>query len=223
MAGMSVGDRLKKINQRIANACTRAGRDPRSVRLLAVSKLQPLTKIREAYEGGQKDFAENYLQEAALKQEQLANLPVDWHYIGRIQSNKAKLLPGKFKLIHSVDRLSIIDALAKPRIPQEILLQFNVAGEETKGGAAEQELEKMLLHADATKLKVRGLMVMPPFTENPEEVRPFFKRARECAAALGLSELSMGTTQDFEVAIEEGATWIRIGTDVFGPREKDEV
>ena len=219
---MSVGERLNKINQRIKNACNKVGRDPHSVRLLAVSKLQPLAKIRGAYESGQRDFAENYLQEASTKQEQLVNLKVDWHFVGRIQSNKAKLLAGKFKLIHSVDRLSVIDALAKSNIEQEILLQFNVALEESKGGATESELEKMLVQAQATKLKVRGLMVMPPFTDNAEDVRPFFKRARECALALGLSELSMGTTQDFEVAIEEGATWIRIGTDVFGPREKDE-
>lgn len=220
---MSVGDRLNKINQRIENACKKAGRDPRSVRLLAVSKLQSLAKIREAFECGQRDFAENYFQEASTKQNQLANLPIDWHFVGRIQSNKAKLLAGKFKLIHSVDRLSVIDALAKSNIAQEILLQFNVALEESKGGATEGELEKMLEHAETTKLKVRGLMVMPPFTNNAEDVRPFFKRARECAQALGLGELSMGTTQDFEVAIEEGATWIRIGTDVFGPREKDEI
>jgi PLP dependent protein len=220
---MSVADRLKKLNARIESACRRAGRDPLTVRLLAVSKLQPLSKIRQAYEAGQTHFAENYVQEALNKQEQLANLPVDWHFIGRIQSNKAKMLPGKFKLIHSVDRLSVVDALAKTGVEQEILLQFNVAGEQQKGGATEEELEVMLKHADASKLKVRGLMVMPPFTENPEEVRPFFRRAREKAQALGLSELSMGTTQDFEVAIEEGATWIRVGTDVFGPREKEEV
>lgn len=223
MAGMSVGDRLNKINQRIENACKKAGRDPHSVRLLAVSKLQPLAKIREAYESGQRDFAENYFQEASAKQNQLVNLSIDWHFVGRIQSNKAKLLAGKFKLIHSVDRLSVIEALAKSNIEQEILLQFNVALEESKGGATEGELEQMLKHAEKTKLKVSGLMVMPPFTNNAEDVRPFFKRARECARALGLSELSMGTTQDFEVAIEEGATWIRIGTDVFGPREKDEI
>ncbi len=219
---MSVGERLKNLNSRIACACERAGRKPGSVRLLAVSKLQSLAKIREAYEHGQRYFAENYQQEAAVKQEQLASLPVEWHFIGRIQSNKAKLLAGKFSLIHSVDRVSIVEALAKTQIAQNILLQYNVAGEASKGGAAEDELEKMLRAAEGTKLKVGGLMVMPPFVENAEENRAHFQSAARKLRALGLTELSMGTTQDFEVAIEEGATWVRVGTDVFGPREKDE-
>lgn len=200
----------------------KAGRDPRSVRLLAVSKLQGIPKIREAYEEGQRFFAENYQQEAARKMEQLANLQCEWHFIGRIQSNKAKLLAGKFSLIHSVDRVSIVEALAKTGVAQDILLQYNVAGEESKGGGTEEDLEAMLKAASGTKLRVLGLMVMPPFTDDPETVRPFFKRAASKAKELGFAELSMGTSQDFEVAIAEGATWIRIGTDVFGPREKDE-
>lgn len=200
----------------------RAGRDPRSVKLLAVSKLQPIPKIREAYEEGQRFFAENYQQEAAQKMEQLANLQCEWHFIGRIQSNKAKLLAGKFSLIHSVDRVSIVEALAKSHAAQDILLQFNVAGEETKGGGSEEDIDAMLKAAQGTDLRVRGLMVMPPFTDNPESVRNYFRSAYEKARSLGLNELSMGTSQDFEVAIEEGATWVRIGTDVFGPREKDE-
>jgi pyridoxal phosphate enzyme (YggS family) len=215
---MSVSERLEQLNARIAAACARAGRPRESVRLLAVSKLQSLAKIREAYDCGQKYFGENYVQEALGKLEQLASLPAEWHFIGRIQSNKVKQIAGRFALIHSVDRASILEALAKTGRPQDVLLQFNVAGEASKGGADERALEELLAAARGT-VRVRGLMVMPPFTERPEEVRPCFRRAREVAARLGLSELSMGTTQDFEVAIEEGATWIRIGTDVFGPRE----
>lgn len=221
MAGTSVGERLQKINSRIASACGRAGRKPESVRVLAVSKLQSIAKIREAYECGQKFFAENYFQEAKAKQEQLVNLPLEWHFIGRIQSNKAKLIAGRFALIHSVDRVAIVEALAKTGVAQDILLQYNVAGEASKGGAAEEELESMLAAARGTKLRVRGLMVMPPLTQNADANRPLFKSAYAKARALGLDELSMGTSQDFEVAVEEGATWIRIGTDVFGPREKD--
>jgi pyridoxal phosphate enzyme (YggS family) len=184
--------------------------------------LQPIAKIREAYQEGQKYFAENYQQEAALKMEQLANLPVEWHFIGRIQSNKAKLLVGKFSLIHSVDRVSIVEALAKAGIEQNILLQYNVAGETSKGGGTEEDLDAMMKAAQGTNLRVRGLMVMPPFSDDPNGSRIYFRSAYEKARELGLNELSMGTTQDFEVAIEEGATWVRIGTDVFGPREKDE-
>ena len=218
---MSVAERLNKIQIRMGAACARSGRDPLSVRLLAVSKLQSVAAIREAYDAGQKDFAENYVQEAEEKMEQLANLPVNWHFIGRIQSNKVKLLAGKFRLLHSVDRMSIVEGLHRLGRPQEILLQYDVAGEESKGGATSLELEKILsfLSREKSSVVARGLMAMPPFAENPEDVRPYFRKTRELAMALGLPELSMGTTQDFEVAIEEGATWIRIGTDVFGPRE----
>lgn len=217
---MSVSSRLEQIEKRIVAACARAGRPRDSVKLLAVSKLQSLAAIREAYDHGQKDFAENYVQEAVEKMEQLASLPVDWHFIGRIQSNKVKQIAGRFRLIHSVDRESIVEALLKQGRPQEILLQYNVAAEVSKGGADEAEIER-LMKLCVPPLKVRGLMVMPPLSANAEDVRPYFRRARELASRLGLAELSMGTSQDFEVAIEEGATWIRIGTDVFGPREEN--
>lgn len=233
MVGMSVAENLKKIESRIQNACARAGRDRSGVKLLAVSKLHGLEKIRAAYDCGLRDFAENYAQEAFRKQEQLYSLPVRWHFIGRIQSNKAKLLAGRFELIHSVDRPVIADIFNRQELnkPQDILLQFNVAGEASKGGAAEEDLRRTF--ADVTEhdnIRVMGLMVMPPLSEDAESVHPYFRRAREvlhelrssldheAAGKHPMSELSMGTSQDFETAIEEGATWIRLGSEIFGPR-----
>ncbi len=234
MDGTSVGSRLEKVKQRILQSEVRAGRAPGSARLLAVSKGQDIAKIRAAFDAGQTDFAENYAQEAVTKLEQLENMPVAWHFIGRIQSNKVKMLVGKFAYIHSIDRIEIaaaFDTLSTER-PQKVFAQFNVAEETSKGGASEAELRDLVEKTVGFKnLRLQGLMVMPPQTENPEAVRPYFHRARrllwELRAALPaplkavhpLDQLSMGTSQDFAVAVEEGATWIRVGSDVFGPRE----
>ncbi|NJL24645.1 MAG: YggS family pyridoxal phosphate-dependent enzyme [Calothrix sp. SM1_5_4] len=236
MVGPSVGERLNRIRLRMAEACARSGRDPASVRILAVSKLQGLGKIREAYEAGQVDFAENYVQEAVDKLEQLYSLPVNWHFIGRIQSNKVKFLKDRFYAIHSIERLSVAEHLNRltARPPQRVFLQFNVGAESSKAGADESELENLLggVISSCPGLSVQGLMVMPPQHEDPELSRPYFIRAREVLRRLReglgagharlhpLDQLSMGTSGDFEVAIEEGATWVRIGTDVFGPREE---
>ncbi len=222
MAGMSVVNRLQIIRNRAAKACARAGRAEDAVHILAVSKGQPIEKIREAFDCGQKFFAENYVQEALGKLDQLENLPVEWHFIGRIQSNKVKQLAGHFAKIHSVDRLSIaasLDSLSSNR-PQEIFLQYNVADEASKGGGNERDVEEMAEKIQSLPhVRVRGLMVMPPLLEKPEDSRPFFKKARALRDKLRLNELSMGTSADFEVAIEEGATWIRIGTEIFGERK----
>ncbi|NJM09659.1 MAG: YggS family pyridoxal phosphate-dependent enzyme [Bdellovibrionaceae bacterium] len=233
---MSVAESLKKIEERIQAACARSGRIRASVRLLAVSKLQPPEKIREAYALGLRDFAENYAQEALDKQELLIGLSeARWHFIGRIQSNKAKMIAGRFALVHSVDSVKIADFFNRQPLsePQDILLQFNVANEASKGGAGESALfELASLAVQHANIRVRGLMVMPPLTADAEAARPFFKRAREVLRELRdklgpevltrhpLNELSMGTTQDFEVAIEEGATWIRLGESVFGVRSE---
>jgi pyridoxal phosphate enzyme (YggS family) len=235
MAGESVAERLQNLNSRVLETCRRSGRAPESVRVLAVSKAQSLAKIRSAYDSGQREFAENYAQEAVEKLEQLANLPVQWHFIGRIQSNKVKFLAGRFWAIHSVDRYSIAQALDKQcealgRV-QNIFLQFNVAGEATKGGAAEADLENLFnALLGFAHLRVLGLMVMPPLELEPEAARGCFALARRKLEELraGLSadalrqhpcaELSMGTSHDFEQAIEEGATWIRVGSEIFGPR-----
>lgn len=239
MAGQSVGDRHKKVKEQIQAACLRAGRTPESVHLLAVSKLQSPTKIRQAHQSGQQDFAENYVQEAQEKMISLAECSLRWHFIGRIQSNKLKLLSGKFYAIHSVDRVSLIQPLnawcASQQVVQNIFLQFNVANESSKGGAALKELENLITAAKGcAHLRTLGFMLMPPMTDDPEVTRPYFKMARQLLTEVHANlsedeklrhpfvELSMGTSQDFAVAIEEGATWVRIGSDIFGPRETEE-
>ncbi len=230
---MSVVQNLSKVEERILAACARSGRVRASVRLLAVSKLHSPEKIREGYAAGLRFFGENYAQEAVDKQKLITDLPeLSWHYIGRIQSNKAKLLAGKFSLIHSVETAKVADYFNRAgEKPEDILLQYNVAGEDSKGGA---DLNELLATVDAVtqheNIRVHGLMVMPPLTADAESTRPYFKKAREVLQTIRdrvgpgalakhpLNELSMGTSQDFEVAIEEGATWIRLGTDIFGAR-----
>jgi pyridoxal phosphate enzyme (YggS family) len=231
---MSVERNLKLIEERIEAACARSGRKREDVLLVGVSKLQSTEKIREAHAAGLRDFAENYLQEALEKQDELLALNLRWHFIGRIQSKKAKALAGKFALIHSVDRPEIADIINRQELqrPQEILLQYNVAAEDSKGGASESALRELFEDCcEHENIRVMGLMVMPPLTENPENVRTYFKKARDMRDSLRsqlngemlkihpMSALSMGTTQDFEVAIEEGATCVRIGTSIFGERQ----
>ncbi len=233
MDGSSVGSRLDKVKQRIAESEVRSGRAPGSARLLAVSKGQSISQIQAAFAAGQTDFAENYAQEAVEKLDRLENMPVAWHFIGRIQSNKVKMLAGKFAYIHSVDRLEIasaFDALSSAR-PQKIFAQFNVSDESQKGGVTESALKELVEKIVSFKnLRLQGLMVMPPQTETAEETRSYFHRARrllwELRSALTapqrnlhpMDQLSMGTSQDFTVAVEEGASWVRVGTDIFGPR-----
>ena len=235
MPGTSVAARLQNLKARIEAACLRSGRTPADVHLLAVSKMQPSCRIEEALHFGQRDFAENYVQEAMLKQEQIA--AARWHFIGRIQSNKVKLIANRFVIIHSVDRFSVahnLDRLNEGR-PQEIFIQFNVADEASKAGAGELELENLVRGVGAlTNLRMLGLMVMPPAKAAPEATRGYFKTARETLHRLRdalpaevrarhpFAQLSMGTSQDFEIAIEEGAHWVRVGTDVFGPRDINE-
>ncbi|MGZ3722353.1 MAG: YggS family pyridoxal phosphate-dependent enzyme [Bdellovibrionales bacterium] len=234
MAGTSVAERLQDLKQRIEHAGALNRRKPDSVRLLAVSKLQSAALVREAFAAGQTDFAENYIQEALLKQRELADLKaLRWHFIGRIQSNKVKLLAGNFYAIHSVDRVEILQALNRAsqalNVVQDIFLQLNIAGEESKSGADVGQLEHLLTEAGkCDNLRVMGLMVMPPLDESAEKARPYFAKARELMRAQRallnerhpFNELSMGTSGDYPAAIAEGATWVRIGTDVFGPREE---
>lgn len=233
MVGPSVAKNLDLIRKRIASAALRAGREVDDVRLLAVCKKQDLHKIRAAYDHGQRDFAENYAQEALLKLEQLQNLKAAWHFIGRIQSNKLKMLAGRFDYIHSIDRVELLKPLndLSSRRRQKIFLQYNIGAESSKGGAAESELESLLNEAlKCGNLEVAGLMVMPPLFENADDARPLMRQARlkleSLKAAVGssntapLNQLSMGTSHDFEIAVEEGATWVRIGSEIFGPREE---
>ncbi len=202
-------------------------------KVLAVSKLQTEEKIRLLYTEGQRDFGENYVQEALEKIEHLNNCTdIAWHFIGHLQKNKAKFVVGKFALIHSVDSLELAQALSKQcqskNVQQKILLQVNLAKEESKSGFDEETLQSQweeIQHLPG--LIICGLMTMPPLTETGEEVRPYFKDLRRLQEKLRTSvdpmihpmnELSMGTSHDFKVAVEEGATIVRLGTILFGER-----
>jgi len=226
-----LAENLAKVRERIAAACARAGRKPEDVRLIAISKTFPPERIRQAYEAGLRDFGENRVQEAAAKRPALSDLTATWHLVGHLQSNKAKPARELFHWIHSVDSLRLAEKLDKvaqcrgERLP--VLIEVNLGGEAAKAGAessAVGELAEALSRLET--LDVRGLMVIPPFLEEPEMVRPYFRRLRELAKEVAardlpnvsMQELSMGMSHDFEVAIEEGATMVRIGTAIFGPR-----
>jgi pyridoxal phosphate enzyme (YggS family) len=202
---------------------------PATCRILAVSKLQSVDKICDLYDQGQRAFAENYVQEALDKQQELQRkgVPIEWHFIGHLQTNKAKQVAGRFACIHSVDSLKIGQALAKfctPDKPQKVYLQVNLAGEQSKGGFAEAELAQALPTLCALPgLHVAGLMTMPPLSADPEQVRPYFKQLHQLLIQWqkpfpNLQELSMGTSGDYAVAAQEGATWVRLGTVLFGAR-----
>lgn len=197
--------------------------------LLAVSKLQSEEKIRNLYSQGQRLFAENYVQEALQKKAHLADLKdIQWHFIGSMQSNKAKQVVGEFSWIHSVDSLSLAQKIstqsAARGIQQKILLQVNLSGETTKGGFSEPELRQYIADLSALpSVIVGGLMTMPPLFEEAELARPYFHQLRKLRDELklqfpSLQELSMGTSSDYQIAIEEGATMVRLGTVLFGER-----
>jgi len=229
---MAIKDNLEHILARIAAACARSGRDPESVRLVAVSKTKPASMIDEAAAAGQTVFGESYVQDFLGKVEDVRSRP-EWHFIGALQSNKVKYLRGKVAMIHSVDRLSLAREIdrqwGKLGRTVDILLQVNLGGEETKAGTTEEELKELVRRtAELSYVRIRGLMTLPPYLDDPEEVRPFFRRLRELAGGIGelgiagvaMKELSMGMSHDFEVAVEEGATLVRVGTAIFGEREK---
>jgi pyridoxal phosphate enzyme (YggS family) len=229
---MSISSNLEHIHQRISAACTRCGRDPRTVRLVAVSKTKPAAMIEEAAAAGQRLFGESYVQELAAKTEEVRS-PVEWHFIGGLQTNKVKYLRGKVSLIHSVDRLSLAREIdrqwARLGKKADILIQVNLGAEETKSGTAEEEtLDLVREVSQLPHLNIRGLMAIPPYFEDPEAVRPFFRRLRELAGEIAarkvpgveMAELSMGMSHDFEVAVEEGATLVRVGTAIFGERSR---
>jgi PLP dependent protein len=234
-----VKERLQRVHERLAEAAARAGRAPDAVRVVAVSKLHPAAAIDAAFEAGVRDVGENYAQELADKLERCAHAgELRWHFIGRLQRNKARVVVGaaasgpgdpRCALIHAVDseRLAIeIDKRAAAAgVVQPILFAVNVAGEASKTGVEPGQVEGLVATCAALPaVDCAGLMTMPPLADDPEEVRGFFRalrelrdRLRDGGAALG-PELSMGTTGDFEVAVEEGATLVRIGTAIFGPR-----
>jgi len=221
----TIASNIAKVATRIREAAQAAARDPDEVRLLAVSKTQPAEAIRHASAAGLGDFGENYLQEALDKQAELADLPLTWHFIGPIQSNKTKAIAEHFDWVHSVDRLKIAQRLSAQRPaslpPLNVCLQVNVSGEASKSGCEPQEVASLAKEIAALpRLRLRGLMAIPEPTEDPAEQRAAFARLRQLQEALDLrlDTLSMGMSQDLEAAIAEGATWVRIGTALFGAR-----
>ncbi|MDA0427092.1 YggS family pyridoxal phosphate-dependent enzyme [Stutzerimonas frequens] len=217
---------IAKVAARIREAAQAVHRDAATVGLLAVSKTQPAAAIREAFAAGLRDFGENYLQEALDKRVELDDLPLIWHFIGPIQSNKTKAIAEHFDWVHSVDRLKIAQRLSDQRPatlpPLNVCLQVNLSGEASKSGCTPQELRPLAEAVAAMpQLRLRGLMCIPAPTEDPAEQRAAFARLRllRDELALDLDTLSMGMSQDLEAAIAEGATWVRIGTALFGARD----
>jgi len=226
-----IADRLAGIRERIDAAARSAGRDPSSVRLVAVSKTFPIDLVREAFAAGQRDFGENRVQEALDKVDAAADLPIDWHLLGHLQSNKARRAATAFATIHSVDSVDLLrkldDAAAEAGRRPQLFIQVDLAGEATKFGAAPDRVSRILEAAASCRAaRVTGLMTLPPYPEAAEDSRPYFRRLRELRDRLVaegvpapmLAELSMGMSGDFDVAIQEGATLVRVGTAIFGRR-----
>jgi pyridoxal phosphate enzyme (YggS family) len=228
----AIAGRLAAIRQRMARAATRSGRPPEAVRLVAVSKTFGADVVRAAYAAGQIDFGENRVQEAIAKRAETADLPLRWHLIGPLQSNKATKVPAHFHGVQSVHSLDLLERLSRAAVAAgpvvlPVLIQVDLAHEATKSGLDEGELRATLARAcDLPGVRVEGLMLLPPYAEDPEQVRPWFGRLRQCRDSLldegvpadQLRELSMGMSHDFEVAIEEGATIVRVGSALFGSR-----
>jgi hypothetical protein len=223
-------DRWENIRGRIGQCARDCGRDPEEITLVAVSKTHPAQSVRTLAQAGHLDFGENYVQEVLDKQEELADLNLRWHFIGRLQSNKAKYLPGRFHLIHSLDRVKTAQTLdrhcAKHSAVQAVLLQVNLAGEDQKGGIPDTDIVTASREIDALPgLDIQGLMCMPPFFDDQERARPFFRRLAQLRSELenelghALPHLSMGMSGDYPAAVEEGATLLRIGTSIFGARD----
>jgi pyridoxal phosphate enzyme (YggS family) len=219
---MNIEQNIQKLQQRIARACEKAGRSPAEVTLVAVSKTVEADVIEAAFNAGLRHFGENRVQEAVPKIEQLRKFKPDivWHMVGHLQTNKAKTATSIFDIIHSVDSLRLAEVLnnCSPK-KLRVLIQVNVAGEATKSGFALTEVDEAVRQISRLQnLEIEGLMTIAPLVENAEEVRPVFRQLRQLRDAVGLKHLSMGMTDDFEVAIEEGATLVRIGRAIFGER-----
>jgi PLP dependent protein len=219
-----VASRWREVRARVDAACVKAGRSPADVTVVAVSKFHPAEAIAAAVAAGVRDLGENYAQELAAKQTSIT-VPVAWHYIGRLQRNKAKLVAGKVALIHAVDSAELaVELDRRAGVLQPVLVAVNVAGEESKGGVTPDGAAALIAAIDALpRLRCDGLMTMPPPVDDPESARPHFAalralRDRLATPARPLPFLSMGMSDDFEVAIAEGATHVRIGTSIFGPR-----
>ena len=222
-----IRENLLRVTERIEKAAQKAGRNPKDIRLVAVSKTMEADRVREAIEAGVTILGENYVQEAQKKIEEIGK-PVSWHFIGHLQSNKAKVAVRLFDTIHSVDSVALAEELnrraqqANQKIP--IMIEVNLSGEATKFGTEEEKVTSLaqgVLKLD--HLSLEGLMTMPPYFDDPEMSRPYFIQLRELKERLvkggiPLKDLSMGMSNDFEIAIQEGATYVRVGTAIFGAR-----
>ena len=230
---VEIAENVARIRERIAAACRRAGRQPEEIRLVAVSKTVPPDLIRQAYEAGVRDFGENRVQEAAAKRPALSDLTVTWHLVGHLQTNKAKPARELFHWVHSIDSAKLAQKLHQAAVCSgerlQVLIQVHLGDEPTKSGVGEGEVLKVVEEVSRLEtLEVCGLMTLPPFFENPEDVRPCFRRLHELARSIearrlpnvSMQDLSMGMSHDFDVAIEEGATIVRVGTAIFGPRSQ---
>jgi len=224
----ALAERLYSVRERIDRAARSAGRDPRDVRLIAVSKFHPAWAVASLAAAGQRDFGESYVQEACSKQAELSHLALQWHCIGHIQTNKAKSMAGRFYYIHSLDSLKLAEALRRHILlpqRQQVLIQVDVGNEEQKSGVQPGELPVLAEQvAQFPEFELLGLMCLPPFFDDGALARPYFAFLRELRerlrARLGLAlpELSMGMSGDFAEAVAEGSTLVRIGTEIFGPR-----
>ena len=224
---------VRVVRERIAAACDRAGRDPGTVRLVGISKTFPMDYVRAGVEAGLTDLGENRVQEALDKVEQSEDLEVTWHLVGHLQSNKTRRAVVAMSWIHSVDSRALLERLERTASDEDttaqVLVQVDLAGEATKHGASVDETRAVLkTGASCRAIQIRGLMVIPPWSTDPEQTRPYFRRLaalRDQLIADGtpstmLGQLSMGMSHDFEVAIEEGATMVRVGTAIFGSRSR---
>jgi pyridoxal phosphate enzyme (YggS family) len=224
-----VRSNLAAVRARLEGAARAAGRDPASVRLIAISKTFPVEAVLAAYAAGQADFGENRVQEALQKIDATADIPIRWHLVGHLQTNKARKAATSFACIHSIDSLDLLRRLdraaAEAGSAPRVLIQADLAGEESKFGAAEAAVEAMV-REPVRAVRIVGLMLLPPYAENPEDVRPWFRRLAALRDRLRgegvppdrLGELSMGMSHDFEVAVQEGSTMVRVGTAIFGER-----
>jgi len=225
-----IADNLNHVMERIRGAARKAGRDPGDITLICVTKKVEVKKIKEAISGGARAFGENYVQEAAEKIKKIKDGTVRWHFIGHLQKNKVKQAVELFDVIHTVDSLPLAALInKKAEKPMDVLIQVNIGGETTKGGAPPSEVVELARAISKLEnLRLRGLMAIPPPTADPEAARPYFITIRRLAERVNreripgvtMKDLSIGMSADFHVAIEEGATMVRVGTAVFGPREE---
>ncbi len=224
---MTVAQRLADVDRRLADACARAGRSRQSVTLVAVAKTFPVHRVQEAVAAGATDIAENRAQDLKEKAMVLRE-GVRWHFVGHLQTNKVRYVVGTAVLIHSVDRYALAEAISRRAgalgIDQDVLVEVNIGGERTKSGMDPGRAVRFATEVDRLEgVNVRGLMTLPPRTEDPAGARPYFRALAELGAEVadaldGAGELSMGMTRDFEVAVEEGSTLVRVGEAIFGPR-----